>query len=177
MSTRAQITIDGEDGGMFELSVYKHSDGYPEGVLPFLRQFVAEFHKYRRHDPSYFIAQLLRHWAVYDHLKGLTLGGMPLSRPECSEGHYKQFQYLSWGIETQLHVDLEFIYHVTKDGTIEVRKPIHENTPFGVWDMKRAATLDDTRVVQRWLVGNDKPSRPSRRKVKAMTRQPDSELA
>lgn len=39
MSTRAQIVVEGIE----EVKFYKHSDGYPEGVLPVLEPFVQGF--------------------------------------------------------------------------------------------------------------------------------------
>ena len=38
MSTRANIIL--QDGGKSKLIFYKHSDGYPEGVMPLLEKFM-----------------------------------------------------------------------------------------------------------------------------------------
>jgi len=54
MSTRALIKIEGGAA-----AIYKHADGYPEGVLPALTKFRDAFWKGRGYDPHYFPAQYL----------------------------------------------------------------------------------------------------------------------
>ena len=61
MSTRALITIKG-----CEHAIYKHCDGYPDGILPWLKPIVAAFHKERGDDPSYLLAQIVRQY-VFSH--------------------------------------------------------------------------------------------------------------
>lgn len=56
MGTRSLISIEG-----FNLvSLYKHWDGYPEAMLPWLEKFNAAFTRERGVDPEYKVAQLLR---------------------------------------------------------------------------------------------------------------------
>ena len=56
MGTRCTIKIQ----GITYAKVYKHWDGYPEHILPWLTAFNAEFAKERGDDPQYKMAQLLR---------------------------------------------------------------------------------------------------------------------
>jgi hypothetical protein len=57
MSTHAVIKIEGIDFA----KIYKHCDGMPEAMLPFLTHFNKEFIKeLGRDDPQYKFAQLLR---------------------------------------------------------------------------------------------------------------------
>ena len=56
MSTRAIIKIEGN-----QAMLYKHWDGYPEAILPWLKEFYKEFYKSRGgDDPAYCLAQLVR---------------------------------------------------------------------------------------------------------------------
>ena len=56
MATRAQIKIE----GITFVKVYKHWDGYPSGMLPWLEKFNQDFVENRGDDPEYKFAQLLR---------------------------------------------------------------------------------------------------------------------
>lgn len=56
MSTRSTIKIEGVNFA----KVYKHSDGYPEGMLGWLEAFNTSFNTNRGDDPEYKFAQLLR---------------------------------------------------------------------------------------------------------------------
>jgi len=56
MATRACIKIE----GVTFAKVYKHYDGYPSAMLPWLETFNKEFNDARGHDPNYKFAQLLR---------------------------------------------------------------------------------------------------------------------
>lgn len=180
MGTRAQFTIEDETGGIYPITVYKHSDGYPDGeygVLKFLRAFTVEFFKFRGHDPGYFMAQLLRHWAASDLAKGLTLGGIEREYAEKSPyaAGYKQGEYLSWSVETQIHCDVEYLYHVTKHGTIEVRQPDNDASDPADWSASHALYIMP-RVAFVWALDKAKPSTP-RKKRSGLKRAPSSDLA
>lgn len=56
MSTRAVVKIEGINFAM----LYKHYDGYPKSMLPFLEKFNRDFTENRGDDPGYKFAQLLR---------------------------------------------------------------------------------------------------------------------
>ena len=55
MATRSTISIQG-----FKPIVYKHWDGNPEAMLPWLTKFNKQFTERRGIDPHYKMAQLLR---------------------------------------------------------------------------------------------------------------------
>ena len=55
MATRSLIKIEG-----FNIALYKHWDGHPESVLPWLTDFYTEFFKKRGIDHEYCLAQLVR---------------------------------------------------------------------------------------------------------------------
>lgn len=96
MSTRALIKIEGGAA-----AVYKHADGYPEGVLPELKKLRNAFWKERGYDPHYFPAQYLMKVAGADK-------------------DYKK-DFLGWAIlPADSDVGQEYEYVVKKNGKIFV---------------------------------------------------------
>ena len=68
MATTSIIAIDGHE----EIGIYKHYDGYPSGMIPWLKDFHGDYLKNGGWDPSYELAQLLRYSArFYDKYNGL----------------------------------------------------------------------------------------------------------
>ena len=117
MSTRCQIISEGSS-----VYVYKHSDGYPNsefGVLAFIVPFTNDFFKHRGHNPDYFQAQLLRHWAVQDCKNNVSLGGLPLPCEYDQRGNH----FIGFGVDTVLHCDLAFLYVIKTNGSIQIRQP------------------------------------------------------
>lgn len=115
MSTRSQIYVEGT--GVY---IYKHSDGYLEGVLPTLEPFVKFFLKERGWDPDYLAAQIVREFGreelgpeVEERAKRLDTDPAKI-RAWAST--------LGWGLGTSLHGDEKYIYLV-KPNCIEVREP------------------------------------------------------
>lgn len=100
MSTRAQIMCKGSP-----ILIYKHNDGYPEsihGILHFLQPFVDFFTKYRDNDPSYFLAQLLRHTG--ENQARAQQGITDIIPP-----HQK---VTGWGLDCTIHGDIDYLYVV-----------------------------------------------------------------
>lgn len=132
MSTRCHIVIDGSheknDQGLYPVYIYKHCNGYPEGVLPVLKPIVQHCWKERGFDPFYLTAQIVRAFAfaALGHQLGLGAGN-PL-KIDCTNDMF------GWGLGTELHTDVEFIYHITNAGGIIVRDP-KWNTDRNVRDM------------------------------------------
>ena len=56
MGTRAIIFVEGAP----HVAIYRHLDGGPDTLLPFLEEFNEDFEKERPDDPEYKAAQLLR---------------------------------------------------------------------------------------------------------------------
>lgn len=116
MSTRAHIVIEGHP-----VMIYKHSDGYPEGVLPVLSDLVLRFNQQRGIDHEYLAAQIVRAFAFddADHDADSTSPALYNHRPAMT----------GWGLDTAMHGDEEYIYLITNDGkqyTIEGRVPTGE---------------------------------------------------
>ena len=110
MSTRAQICIKRDTEGFKEtggIYIYKHSDGYPEGVLPTLEPMVKDFITNRGNDATYLLCQIVREFAV--------------THPRRSPEKYYGQPYTGWGLDTVEHGDIEFLYEVDpRDGTIYI---------------------------------------------------------
>lgn len=99
MSTRATIMVEGVDF----VKVYKHLDGYPEG-MDWLKEFNHFFKENRGDDPDYKIAQVLRWTGRKDQELGiddsLTTGyGLVPYDADCWE---------------------DYNYELLKDGRVEV---------------------------------------------------------
>lgn len=105
MSTRCQIAIvdSSAAGSIYAPRIYKHSDGYPSGVLPTLIPFVEQFTSRRGDDPAYLLAQIVRAFA------------------KAENGSEYDNGCLGWGIDCDWHGDLAYIYLV-RDGKVETWK-------------------------------------------------------
>lgn len=128
MSTRAQIKYKNSQDNIY---IYKHSDGYPEGehgVLKFLVPFVEKFFKSRGDDESYFLAQFLRHHAVYTYKEQLAdyekykdsdneIVRRCNRHPDEDDSPYK---YLSYGLDCIQHGDIRYLYEIDNDGSIYI---------------------------------------------------------
>lgn len=97
MSTRAQISFN--SGGKRQALIYRHCDGYPEGLGQDLVNFFKEVQKQtsdtRFTDPEYLAAK----WVVWD------------------SGARGRLDFLGVGVSMELHGDIEYLYNVDCDGT------------------------------------------------------------
>jgi hypothetical protein len=120
MSTRAQIQIEGSD-----VLIYKHQDGYPEGVLPTLKPFVDSFFQNRGYDPAYFTARCVAAFAAsYEKERAEWRARVERETPGLAKSYgLDRPDFLSLGVDTSVHGDIEYFYHVSKDGEITVRVP------------------------------------------------------
>ena len=123
MSTRCQVFIEGEGANV---SIYRHSDGYPEtacGVLRTLLPFINKFVKDRgRDDWSYMAAQLVGMWLMERHESYKHEPYKSMKKTSLAS-----FRWLGYGIEAHdeskgqtFHGDEEYIY-VVKQDHVEIR--------------------------------------------------------
>jgi hypothetical protein len=94
MATRALITVKGT--GIY---VYKHWDGYPEGMMPWLEKFHSEFMTERGWDQMYMLAQLLR--------SSVTMADEFSLDPSTSTG---------WGVTTSTDCGQDYTYTLSETG-------------------------------------------------------------
>jgi hypothetical protein len=101
MATRCQIKVAGE-----KTLLYKHFDGYPEGVLPTLNATLHWFKEDRGFfDGPYLLARLTQAFA--NEFDGQSRG------PRSS---------LGIGLDTALHGDIEYLYTVNKNFTVTIKE-------------------------------------------------------
>jgi hypothetical protein len=111
MSTRCQIGFydsgDREDLDKFKTLIYRHSDGYPSGVLPLLLPFCRWWNKVRGlSDYEYASARFLQYACnEYDGESIENIEGKPSSGLTGLSGY---------GISNDFHGDIEFFYAVDK---------------------------------------------------------------
>jgi hypothetical protein len=102
MSTRCQIGFYEKPGQPLKKPsalIYRHWDGYPEGVLPEILPYCVRFEK-------------LRGMGDTEHLAARLLGHL-LDRGDPDD-------VLGYGISADFHGDLEFYYAVFGNGIIKV---------------------------------------------------------
>jgi len=105
MSTRCNIAFyENEEKSFeeFEALIYKHSDGYPDGVLPLLIPFVQRFLLARGYDVEYLSARTLQYFA----------NETDRSLQEYRGGRSEGFEVLGFGICKDFHGDIEYLYCV-----------------------------------------------------------------
>jgi hypothetical protein len=117
---------------MYPVMIYKHSDGYPEGVLPFLKEFAENFVRDRGDDAEYCVAQILRHWAIEDNEEIEARIKQQKEEaekkgdkdPYISTNYVRQFT--GWGVclTAEPHGDIEHVYTVNlKTGKVRQSRP------------------------------------------------------
>lgn len=113
MSTRCQIAVQDNEN----IKIYKHSDGYPDGVIPVLLRRVQSFMEHRGWDPSYLTARILMAFGVEEAIR----------RKEWETHEHDVFRrmakepcVLGFGLDTDWHGDIEFAYVVDKEFNINV---------------------------------------------------------
>lgn len=131
MSTRSQIGIYAEQKAKpkeFEALLYRHSDGYPSGVLPDIMPFLAWWAKGRgMNDTEYVSARLLQYLCnQYDGDtmrfkseyvdKGTTSDRVKEEYKKEMEDTKRFTGELGHGICKQFHWDIEYFYAVKPEG-------------------------------------------------------------
>lgn len=114
MSTRCQIKLKNPSDET-NIYIYKHSDGYPENVIPTLAPFVDRFFKDRGYDDAYLLCQIVRAFAVAD-LKDAE--NNKFSRPKDGDSFCHGQDYRGWGLDTVQHGDIEYLYEIDEKGNI-----------------------------------------------------------
>jgi hypothetical protein len=134
MSTRCQIEFQNfwkDDKGKEHLerrTIYRHSDGYPEGVIPDLKEFL-KWNKGRNNDVEYTTANFV-YWSKRWHeqnyfnkdlnekIENKNLKWSDNQLTNCSILH------IGFGIceNDEFHGDIEYFYEViNKDKTIKIK--------------------------------------------------------
>jgi hypothetical protein len=116
MSTRCQIQIEGN-----KALLYVHSDGYPSGILPLLLPFVERFQKARGDDPEFLAGRLIQHLANESDKHMAEWEARMKAEGQKGVGSYGE-RFTGFGVDTDIHGDIEYLYVVKEGGTVEVRR-------------------------------------------------------
>jgi hypothetical protein len=108
MSTRSQIKI-----GDNPVLLYKHCDGYRSNVLPLLGQFLKSFMKGRGWDEEYMAAHLM-HFLISASNKKIE----EYHNEFHSSTREKKPSYLGYGLDCNVHGDIEYFYHIVRDNEV-----------------------------------------------------------
>lgn len=124
MSTRATIHFEHPaNPNVPEAIVYRHSDGYPDGLghelVEFIRRLKAEVKDHRLNDPSYLAAK----WVVYDVMRhhAWQADWTEKQGNDAMRRYYGDpnlLNFLGVGIVNRDPGDIEFRYHVVCDGRV-----------------------------------------------------------
>lgn len=137
MSTRAHVAFYEEEEQPlrnWNALVYKHSDGYMEGVLPTLTEFCKKFNDHRgMKDAEYASARYVQ--ALCNEHDGITKD----IKERFGSKETFEFGTLGVGIAKQFHGDIEFFYAVYPD-RIEVYETEQDDYFFN--EVKTMQTFD-----------------------------------
>jgi len=104
MGTRCQIIVEGNEAA----KVYKHWDGYPDGVIPVLQELLPPFSDDRGEDSEYLVARIVDAF--------------------CSQQRRHRNDQITpcftgYGVSNIWHDDIEYLYLITTDYQLVVYKP------------------------------------------------------
>jgi len=127
MGTRCIIKVEGLKG----VCVYKHWDGYPEGTLPWLKDFNKNFTKERGNDPQYKFAQLLRSSAF-----------------DCVKFNLGNDKTTGWGVlslktNNDIPFDIAYVYILKKDGKVKTYRPRNDKVKGTVLDEIKSKNVEE----------------------------------
>lgn len=125
MSTRSQIAFYGDkeqELKSWDALIYKHSDGYPEGVLPLLEKFCRAFDKQRGLSDAEYASAWYLIWLGKEREENLA-------RYRKDSTAMPGFDFIGLGISKDLHGDIEYFYAVYPD-RIEVHALTHSRYEF-----------------------------------------------
>ena len=114
MSTRCSIHFTYPDSTQVQANVYRHSDGYPDGVLPDLEQFFADVEAQtedtRFGDPTDLAAKFVV-WQAGQMAELAAKDRYP------TPGEVKPLDFLSVGVQITDPGDIEYVYTVECGGS------------------------------------------------------------
>jgi hypothetical protein len=118
MSTRTQLVVKTNE----KVKIYKHCDGYPSYVIPFLQEFLPRFKAGRGWDSECLTAHLSSALIQYDRdLQKAFYKRMKAENPSKAWDNYdNEFGFLGHGLDTTWHGDIEYAYRIMPDFGVEV---------------------------------------------------------
>lgn len=143
MSTRCQIGIYTDDKKAlkdYSALLYKHCDGYPEGVLPVIEPFLKDFAFRRGLDDIEYLAAWLLYEIMNDHVEHNK--EMSKAYPSVSATGK---DYLGHGICTKFYAGIEYYYAVTPTQIRVYDVPFDSNPT--LWKVMQVVDLRVTETV------------------------------
>lgn len=122
MSTRCVINFCWDTGKEVVAKIYRHSDGYPDGVLPDLQRFFEDVKKQtggdtRFNDPCYLSAKFVVWQAGEYAAPRAQYSGDPADKVKKGDNpHMGSLNFLSVGVCLKNPGDIEYQYWVKCDG-------------------------------------------------------------
>ena len=89
--------------------IYRHWDGYPQAVIPDIKEFIEKFIAKRGFDGTYLIACLMA------FLKQYHCGEKSLQRKTDIEIGGARVDVYGYGMDCELHGDIEYFYGILPD--------------------------------------------------------------
>lgn len=109
MSTRSHIVLFDDKPDVCDMNepsviLYRHSDGYPSGLIPDLVPILKEYLKYRQYNTCHLSARIIQH--LCNNLDSYW------DKHWKDEPKYKdeQYKWISYGISDAYHMDIEYTY-------------------------------------------------------------------
>ena len=143
MSTRSQIGIYKIKPSTpsvlkeFKALLYRHSDGYPSGVLPDIIPFLRWFKSARGIGDTEYVAARLLQW-LCNQYDGVTAGVLVNLRDNVTAGYTGT---LGHGICKYFHGDIEYYYAVYPNG-VDIYDCLYDSKP-DKWRLLAEINLDD----------------------------------
>jgi hypothetical protein len=137
MSTRCQLVVQGNE----KVKIYKHSDGYPSGVLPILKEFLPAFKKGRGFDAEYLTAHLSAALIFADQVSRVKYNLECIAKGEKPLFNEDYVGFLGHGLDGDWHGDIEFVYNITPEFSVEVYKIANVSTAKNLFKTKGCVLL------------------------------------
>ena len=162
MSTRCHIAFyDKKDDALdhYQVLLYKHSDGYPNGkagVLYHIKPFLKAFKKSRGLNDCEYAAAWLLHHLIDDHIKAMTTLFKHMVEVCKKRGdkdgvkHYSGesgVDYLGHGVcgDRQIHWDIEYFYRIYPNA-VEVYEVTHDKKDYNPLPMQEWKLLKTVKL-------------------------------
>ena len=139
MSTRSNMIVEGNEG----VVIYKHCDGYPSNVMKIFKKLLPAFKKQRGFDHEYLTARII-HANIQEEMREYVPDPKKPGEYKWKNVKYWQASMLSNGVSAYLHGDIEFLYIIHKDFSVEIRVPVE-----GFWDN---STLQNTKLLRTYTL-------------------------
>ena len=139
MSTRCQLVVQGNE----KVKIYQHSDGYPSGILPVLKEFLPKFKAGRGFDAKYLTAHLSAALIFADQVSRVKYNLECIAKGEKPLFNEDYVGFLGHGLDGDWHVDIEYAYNITPDFGVEVYRVVRVSKAKNFFQSKGCTLLHE----------------------------------